>query len=104
MTIARSGTSKRMTTGNPIAAKRVRQRIVNTTREDTHTYGLCDGKGRTKADELDGDEQQQARFADFVERLVGRGERFVSDEVEQFEGDTVALKGVRAHVPAIQRV
>lgn len=64
------------------------------------TYRLCDGKGRTETDELDDDEQDQTRFADFAEGLVRRGERFVSEEIKQFEGDAVSLESVYSHVPA----
>jgi hypothetical protein len=61
---------------------------------------LCDGEGHTETDELDDDEQDQTWFADFAEGLVGRGERFVSEEVKQFEGDAVSLESVCTHVPA----
>lgn len=109
MTNVRSGTSKRMTTGNPIAAESV---FAVTSGEfmrrvgwaPKRTYRLRDGKGRTETDELDGDEQDQTRFADFAEGLVARCEGVVSEEVEQFEGNAISLESGCTHVPATKCV
>ena len=73
MTNERSGMSKRITTGNPIAATCCALAGPRG-HDEARTYRLRDGKGRTKSDELDSDKQDQTGFADVAERLVGRGE------------------------------
>ena len=59
MTNARSGTSKRMITGNTIEATRVCASVPRCRGDPLRTDRLRDGESYTESDELDGDEKEQ---------------------------------------------
>ena len=97
----RTGTKSMITRGKPIAAIRIAlARVSRMAGVGQHTYGLCDRHGGTEADELDSDEHQDPRLAHPPQRLVGRGQGFIAQEVEELACDAVSLQSICTHIPA----
>jgi hypothetical protein len=102
ITYIRTGTSRKMTSGNPIAAvSYIVSSLIDLRQRNAHTNSLCDGERRGEAEELDADKKRKARGPHAPERL-GRGHQApVTEEVVQLGRNTILRKCTKAHVPAV---